>query len=96
LRLQNKKPRAKYAFSQQEKSSFQTSVIKQREGSDKQTDVAAANIKKQKLCSKQRSNLTYTVICSYDGQVSKIDIQPGQLVQPGQSLLHTSIIRRLG
>jgi membrane fusion protein (multidrug efflux system) len=34
-------------------------------------------------------NLTYTVItAAIDGQVSKIDIQPGQLVQPGQSLFY--------
>jgi membrane fusion protein (multidrug efflux system) len=32
---------------------------------------------------------TYTAItAAIDGQVSKIDIQPGQLVQPGQSLLY--------
>jgi membrane fusion protein (multidrug efflux system) len=31
-------------------------------------------------------NLSYTAItAAIDGQVSKIDIQPGQLVQPGQS-----------
>jgi membrane fusion protein (multidrug efflux system) len=31
----------------------------------------------------------YTAItAAIDGQVSKIDIQPGQLVQPGQSLLY--------
>jgi membrane fusion protein (multidrug efflux system) len=42
-------------------------------------------------------NLTYTVItAAIDGQVSKIDIQPGQLVQPGQSLFTLSTIRRLG
>ena len=34
-------------------------------------------------------NLSYTVVtAAIDGQVSKIDIQPGQLVQPGQSLFY--------
>jgi membrane fusion protein (multidrug efflux system) len=33
-------------------------------------------------------NLSYTAITAAIGQVSKIDIQPGQLVQPGQSLLY--------
>jgi membrane fusion protein (multidrug efflux system) len=33
--------------------------------------------------------LNYTAItAAIDGQVSKIDIQPGQLVQPGQSLFY--------
>jgi membrane fusion protein (multidrug efflux system) len=43
-------------------------------------------------------NLTYTVItAAIDGQVSKIDIQPGQLVQPGQSLfLHNQQYDGLG
>ena len=34
-------------------------------------------------------NLEYTVVtAAIDGQVSKISIQPGQLVQPGQSLFY--------
>ncbi len=56
---------------------------------DKQTDVAAANIKRaQALLDTAILNLSYTVVtAAIDGQVSKIDIQPGQLVQPGQSLI---------
>jgi membrane fusion protein (multidrug efflux system) len=52
--------------------------------------VAAANIKKSKaMLDAAKLNLTYTVItAAIDGQVSKIDIQPGQLVQPGQSLFY--------
>lgn len=77
---------------QQEKaSSFQTSVIKAKGNvSNKQTDVAAANIKRaQAMLETAQLNLTYTVItAAIDGQVSKIDIQPGQLVQPGQSLFY--------
>jgi membrane fusion protein (multidrug efflux system) len=35
-------------------------------------------------------NLSYNITAAIDGQVSKIDIQPGQLVQPGQSLLYNN------
>jgi membrane fusion protein (multidrug efflux system) len=77
---------------QQEKaSSYQKSVIVAKSKvSDKQTEVAAANIKRAKaMLDAANLNLTYTVItAAIDGQVSKIDIQPGQLVQPGQSLFY--------
>ena len=77
---------------QQEKaSSFQKSVIQAKSVvSKKETDVASANIKRaQALLESAKLNLSYTVItAAIDGQVSKIDIQPGQLVQPGQSLFY--------
>jgi membrane fusion protein (multidrug efflux system) len=77
---------------QQEKAStFQKSVIEAKSRvSNKQTEVAAANIKKAKaLLEAAQLNLTYTVVtAAIDGQVSKIDIQPGQLVQQGQSLFY--------
>ncbi|MFV8376610.1 HlyD family secretion protein [Flavobacterium sp. LB1P71] len=77
---------------QQEKaSSYQKSVIVAKsKASDKQTEVAAANIKRAKaMLDAANLNLSYTVItAAIDGQVSKIDIQPGQLVQPGQSLFY--------
>jgi membrane fusion protein (multidrug efflux system) len=77
---------------QQEKAStFQKSVIEAKSRvSNKQTEVAAANIKKAKaLLEVAQLNLTYTVVtAAIDGQVSKIDIQPGQLVQQGQSLFY--------
>ena len=77
---------------QQEKASvFQKSVIQAKSVvSNKETDVAAANIKRaQALLESAKLNLSYTVItAAIDGQVSKIDIQPGQLVQPGQSLFY--------
>jgi membrane fusion protein (multidrug efflux system) len=45
--------------------------------------------KAQALLDSAMLNLSYTAItAAIDGQVSKIDIQPGQLVQPGQSLLY--------
>jgi membrane fusion protein (multidrug efflux system) len=77
---------------QQEKATtFQKSVVvAESKATDKQTDVAAANIKRAKaLLGSAILNLSYTAItAAIDGQVSKIDIQPGQLVQPGQSLFY--------
>jgi membrane fusion protein (multidrug efflux system) len=76
---------------QERASAFQKSVIVAKSKvSNKQTDVAAANIKRAKaMLDAAELNLTYTVVtAAIDGQVSKIDIQPGQLVQPGQSLFY--------
>jgi membrane fusion protein (multidrug efflux system) len=76
---------------QQKASAFQKTVIEAKSRvSNKQTEVAAANIKKAKaLLEVAELNLTYTVVtAAIDGQVSKIDIQPGQLVQQGQSLFY--------
>ncbi|AWG26795.1 HlyD family secretion protein [Flavobacterium kingsejongi] len=76
---------------QQKASSFQKSVASSRSNvTNKQTEVAAANIKRaQAVLDAAKLNLSYTVVtASIDGQVSKINIQPGQLVQPGQSLFY--------
>ena len=56
----------------------------------KQIDVAAANVKRaQALLDAANLNLSYTVVtAAIDGQVSTIDIQVGQLVQPGQALFY--------
>lgn len=56
----------------------------------KQTGVAAANIKRaQAVLDAAQLNLSYTVItASLDGQVSSVDVQAGQMVQPGQSLFY--------
>lgn len=76
---------------QQRATAFQKSVTQAKSVvSDKQIDVASANIKKaQALLETAKLNLSYTVVtAAMDGQVSKIDLQPGQLVQPGQSLFY--------
>ena len=76
---------------QQRASSFQRKVAASRTNvSAKQADVAAANIKKaQAMLDASKLNLNYTVvIATVDGQVSKIAIQPGQFIQPGQSLFY--------
>jgi membrane fusion protein (multidrug efflux system) len=56
----------------------------------KQTEVASANIKRaQAALDAANLNLSYTIVtAAVDGQVSTIDIQPGQLVQPGQALFY--------
>ncbi|MFP9115201.1 HlyD family secretion protein [Flavobacterium sp. RHBU_3] len=58
--------------------------------SSKQTEVAKANIEKAKATlAAAELNLSYTVVtAAVDGQLSAVDIQPGQLVQPGQALFY--------
>ncbi len=59
--------------------------------SGKQTEVAQANIERAEAALKAAElNLSYTVVtAAADGQVSAVEIQPGQLVQPGQALFYT-------
>jgi membrane fusion protein (multidrug efflux system) len=76
---------------QQKASSFQKSVIiAKSKVSNKQSEVASANIKRaEAMLEAAKLNLSYTVVtAAIDGQVSKIAIQPGQLVQPGQALFY--------
>jgi len=76
---------------QQKASSFQKNVASARTNvSNKQVLVAAANVKRaQAMLDAANLNLGYTVVtASIDGQVSTVDLQPGQLVQPGQSLFY--------
>jgi membrane fusion protein (multidrug efflux system) len=76
---------------QQKASTFQKSaIVAKSKVSDKQTEVAAANVERaQAMLDAAQLNVTYTVItAAIDGQVSKVDLQPGQLVQPGQSLFY--------
>jgi membrane fusion protein (multidrug efflux system) len=76
---------------QQKASSFQKTVASSRSNvTSKQVDVASANIKRaQAVLEAAQLNLNYTVVtAAIDGQVSKIAIQPGQFLQPGQSLFY--------
>ena len=76
---------------QQKASSFQkTVIIAKSKVSSKQTEVAAANIKRaQAMLDAAQLNLDYTVVtASIDGQVSKVALQAGQLVQPGQAVFY--------
>lgn len=74
---------------QQKASAYQKNVLQSRTiVSAKQTKVTSANVSRAKaMLDAAVLNLDYTIIkASVDGQVSRIDIQPGQLVQQGQSL----------
>ena len=76
---------------QQKASSYQKSVIVAKSNvSNKQTEVAAANVQRaQAMVDAAKLNVAYTIVtASVDGEVSKVGIQPGQLVQPGQSLFY--------
>jgi membrane fusion protein (multidrug efflux system) len=75
----------------QKASAFQRPVASARTNvSKKQVLVAAANVKRaQAALDAANLNLGYTVVtASIDGQVSTVDLQPGQLVQPGQSMFY--------
>ncbi len=76
---------------QQNASNYQKTVASSKSNvSSKQAEVSAANIKRaQAVLDAAKLNLNYTVVtASIDGQVSKIAIQPGQFIQPGQSLFY--------
>jgi membrane fusion protein, multidrug efflux system len=76
---------------QQKASAYQKNVLVTKTVvTGKQTQVASANINRAKaVLDASKLNLSYTVVtASIDGQVSRIDVQPGQLVQAGQSLFY--------
>lgn len=76
---------------QQKASRFQKTVASARTNvSSKQVLVAGANVKRAHAqLDAANLNLSYTVVtASIDGQVGTIDMQPGQLVQQGQSMFY--------
>jgi len=76
---------------QQRATSFQKNIAASRSAvSSKQIKVAEANkARAQAVLDAAQLNKKYTVItASEDGQLSKVNIQPGQMVQPGQSLFY--------
>lgn len=89
--MQEAQSQLKILQDQQKASAFQRNAASARTNvSNKQVGVAVANVKKaQAALDAANLNLGYTVVtASIDGQVSTVDIQPGQLVQPGQSLFY--------
>ena len=58
--------------------------------SEKQVSVAEANVKSaQAMVDEAQLNLDYSVVTApIDGQLSNVDLQPGQFVSPGQSLFY--------
>ena len=76
---------------QKSANDFQKNVAVTRTNvSQKQTSVAAANIERAKAAlDAALLNLKYTVVtAATNGQISAVDLQPGQLIQPGQSLFY--------
>ena len=76
---------------QQKASQYQKSFVAAKSNvSGKQTEVAEANINRAKaVVDAAELNMSYTAVTAQiDGQVSKINAQPGQFVQPGQSLFY--------
>ncbi len=65
-------------------------VVSKTTVASKQTSVAQANIGRAKaVLDAAKLNLSYAaVLASVDGQVSNIKIQPGQMINPGQSLFY--------
>lgn len=75
--------------SQKAQAGSQTNAVAaQSNAVAEQTDVAASSIKQRQVdVDAAKLNLSYTVIVAQeDGRVSKINVQPGQYVQAGQSL----------
>ncbi|MCB0465611.1 MAG: HlyD family secretion protein [Aequorivita sp.] len=74
----------KAASSQSNAANSQTSI------SEKQVNVAEANVKRaQAMVDEALLNVSYTVVrAPIDGQLSEVNLQPGQFVQPGQSLFY--------
>lgn len=76
---------------QKSANDFQKNVaITRTNVSQKQTSVASANIERAKAAlDAALLNLKYTVVtAATNGQISAVDLQPGQLIQPGQSLFY--------
>jgi membrane fusion protein (multidrug efflux system) len=76
---------------QKQSAARQTAAIGQQKNvTAGQVSVANATIKqRQAELDAAKLNLSYTVItASVDGQVSKVNLQPGQLLQAGQSLFN--------
>lgn len=77
---------------QQEKASAHQKAVAASRATvtGKQSDVAQANISRAHAqLEAAKLNLSYTVVtAAADGQVSKISLQPGQLVNPGASLFY--------
>ena len=76
----------------QEKASAsqRNAAVNQTKISENQVSVAEANVESAKATLDAASlNMDYTIITApIDGQLSSVDIQPGQFVQPGQSLFY--------
>ncbi len=76
---------------QQKASASQSNAAaSQTEISEKQVTVAQANLKSAEAAlDAAMLNMDYTIVTApIEGQLSSVDLQPGQFVQPGQSLFY--------
>ncbi len=75
---------------EQKKQALQqtNSVTEQSNATAQQIEIAGTNIRQRQVdVDAAKLNLSYTVITAQqDGLVSKVNVQPGQFVQPGQAL----------
>jgi membrane fusion protein (multidrug efflux system) len=89
--LQEAENQLKIVKEQERASNYQKAAMESKTTvTQKQSEIAAANTKRaQAMLDVAKMNLEYTVVtAAKDGQVSNIAIQPGQLVQAGQSLFY--------
>ncbi|MFI2743861.1 HlyD family secretion protein [Zhouia sp. PK063] len=75
---------------QKASASQKNAAFSQTEISEKQVTVAEANVKSaQAALDAAKLNLGYTIVTApIDGQLSDVDLQPGQFVSQGQSLFY--------
>ncbi len=76
---------------QQRANNFQkNAIVAKSKASSQQIEVAATQIQRAKaLLETAKLNLGYTVVCAaVNGQISRVALQPGQLIQPGQALFY--------
>lgn len=75
---------------EQATNSQRNAAISQTEISEKQVSVAEANLKSaQAAVDAAQLNLSYTVVTApIDGQLSNVELQNGQFIQPGQALFY--------
>ncbi len=71
-------------------SSQRTAAVSQKDIAEKQVSVAQANVQSAiAALDAAKLNVGYTVVTApIDGQLSVVDLQPGQFVSPGQSLFY--------
>ena len=75
---------------QKASASQHNAAVSQTEITKKQTNVAEANIKSaEAVLDAAKLNMAYTIVTApIDGQLSEVNLQPGQFVSQGQSLIY--------
>lgn len=75
---------------QRARANQKTAAVSQTNISEKQVSVAEANVKSaQAMVDAAKLNLDYSIVTApINGQLSSVNLQPGQFVSPGQSLFY--------